>query len=326
MCSTVHKPVFVSWTPHSRPRDLADRLNADYLVPAPFATSWWWPVRYAVQGLATVGAILRRRPKIVLFTNPPFLAGLACLASSRLIGSQCWADCHSGAYNDPRWMRFARANAAVVSRCDGAVFHNPILAAEEHGNVNRSTVLSVYAMSDRVEENDRPRHPRQPPLAVAICSYGFDEPIDLILEAAARIPQVDIAMTGTPPAELPARAPANVRFTDWLSDHDYHALIADATVVICLTTREATMQNGLIEGLEHRRPVITSNTRALCDWAREVPGVMIVDHEPDTLAEAIVRVVRDSAEWEEQASVGQQIALCRAEDELRELQETMART
>jgi glycosyltransferase involved in cell wall biosynthesis len=317
--------MFVSWTPHSRPRDLAKRLDAEYRVPAPFATSWWWPARYTVQAVATIGAILRRRPKTVLFTNPPFLAGLACLVSTRLVGSQCWADCHSGAYNDPRWMRFARANAAVVRRCDGAVFHNALLAAEQRENVNRSTVLSVYAMSDRVVENDRSCHPQQRPLAVAVCSYGFDEPIDLILEAAARIPQIDIAMTGTPPAGLPSRAPANVQFTGWLSDDAYHNMIADALVVICLTTREATMQNGLVEGLEHRRPVITSNTQALRDWARDVPGVITVDHKADSLAETIAFVVQDNANWAVQASNGQQIALLRAEDELRKLQDAMAR-
>jgi glycosyltransferase involved in cell wall biosynthesis len=313
--------LFVSWTPHSRPRDLARRLEGEYFVPASFATSWWWPARYGVQAIATLSGILRRRPSVVLFTNPPFLAGLVCLLAARLTRAQCWADCHSGAYNDPRWTRFARANAAVVRGCDGTVFHNALLAAEQREACRRSLVLSTYAMNDRVGADGRsdPRE-RPRPLVVAVCNGGFDKPLDVILAAAELTPQLDVAITGRLPARLAGHTPANVRLTGWLSEDAYHDMIAGAAAVLCLTTREATMQNGIIEALEHRRPVVTSDTRALTEWAREVPGIVTVGHEPEELAAAIRSVVEERDVWLRRAEHGQQAALRRARAELSELQ------
>ncbi len=319
---TSKRTLFISWTPHSRPRDLAPRLGADYVVPASFVKSWWWPARYGIQSIASVGAILRRRPAVVLFTNPPFLAGLACLVGARLVDAECWADCHSGAYNDPRWTRFASANGAVIRRCHGVVFHNKSLAAEQNDMTRHSVVLSIYAMTDRAAVADAIERPR--PLVVAACSYAFDEPVELILATAERLPQIDFALTGNAPAVLRQKAPGNVQFTGWLSEPAYHDVIVGASAVICLTTREATMQNGIIEALEHRRPVITSNTRTLRDWAQAVPGVLTVEHDPEALTVAIRTIVDNRHSWLRRAEQGQRVAIRRAQAELRQLRDAIA--
>jgi glycosyltransferase involved in cell wall biosynthesis len=115
-----------------------------------------------------------------------------------------------------------------------------------------------------------------------------------------------------------------VRLTGWLSEQAYHDMIARASAVLCLTTREATMQNGIIEALEHRRPVVTSDTRALTEWAREVPGIVTVGHDPKALAAAIRSVVEDEATWLRRAEHGQQAAIRRARAELRQLQDAIA--
>jgi hypothetical protein len=316
--------IFVSWTPQSRARDLAARLDAEYFVPAMWITSCWWPARYCVQAIATVAAILRRRPAIVLFTNPPFLAGVVCLLGTRLVNAQCWADCHSGAYNDPRWARFARANTAVIRRCDGTVFHNALMAAEQGDMTRRAIVLSVYAMTDRAATGDSlEATKRSRPLMVATCSYGFDEPIDIILAAAERAPQIDVAMTGVAPPELRRKAPGNVQFTGWLSDSDYHETIRKASAVICLTTREATMQNGIVEALEHRRPVITSHTRMLTEWAQDVAGILTIEHTPQALEIAMTTIAADQDRWLSHAEHGQRAALRRARGELSKLQDAI---
>ncbi len=316
--------LFVSWTPHSRPRDLAVRLNADYVVPAAFAVSWWWPLRYVAQAVATVGTVLRRHPRVVLFTNPPFIAGAVCLIAARILRAQCWADCHSGAYNDPRWTRFERANAIVVGRCSGAIFHNAMLATQHNGECRRSVVVSVYAMADRTISDPQPRSSEQRrPLVVAVCSYAFDEPIDTILEAARLVPDIDVVMTGRAPSSLTSQASQNVKFTGWLDAQAYHEAIGRASALVCLTTREATMQNGLIEALEHRRPAVTSSTSALREWARDVPGIITVNDEPAALASALTAIVTEESLWLSRAAAGQRAALRRARDELGRLEDAI---
>ena len=93
--ATSARILFVSWTAHSRPRDLSQRLGAEYVVPGAPWESWPWPIRYSVQAVITLMLILRVRPKVVIFTNPPFIAGATCLAACRLVDAQCWCDCHS---------------------------------------------------------------------------------------------------------------------------------------------------------------------------------------------------------------------------------------
>lgn len=318
--------LFVSWTPHTRPRELARRLGGSYLVPAPGVTRWWWPIRYFIQGIATTLAILRRAPSTVLWTNPPFLAGVACLVATRIVNAQCWADCHSAAYDAPHWTRFRRANDAVLRRCTGAIFHNTVLADKHVGTTRQCVVLSTYAMQDRSSVQTMAYKPNaHSALVVAVCSYAFDEPIDSIFGAAGNLPDVSIMMTGRAPEVLCRKAPANVRFTGWLDNEAYHHLLDEASVVLCLTTREATMQNGIIEALEHQRPVITSNTKALQSWAEEVPGIATVDcQKPDLLARTVKEVVRDSHVWQDRARVGQQVARDRSVSELAELMSAMA--
>ncbi len=204
------------------------------------------------------------------------------------------------------------------------MFHNAVLASEQGGESRNSVVLTIHAMTNRAAtEDDSCASDQSRPLVVAVCSYGFDEPIDLILEASALVPQIDVVMTGRPPAGLSLKAPSNVQFTGWLSEQDYNDAIAKASAIICLTTREATMQNGLVEALEHRRPVITSNTRALREWAKDVPGIVTIDHTPNELAATITTIAGDREGWRRRATEGQQVALSRAQMELCLLQDAL---
>ncbi len=308
---------FVSWTPHSRARDLSARLGAAYLVPARFVLGWWWPLRYGVQAVTTIVRLLSLRPSVVLFTNPPCVSGVACLIGARLARAQCWADCHSGAYNDARWTRFARLNEFVLRRCSGAIFHNVVLATEQEGAAPRSVTLSVYSMRDRsAADSWGAKVVSGRPLALAVCSHALDEPIEAIIAAAELLPDVDFALTGSAPAGMAERLPANVRATGWLSDDDFDRTLSEAAVIMSLTTREATMQNGLIEALEHRRPVVTSDSQALRGWARGIPGVLLVDNRARSIADAVGTVVADQGRWDKLANQGHEAARRRSEAEL----------
>ncbi len=312
--------LFVSWTSHSRPRDLSQRLGAEYVVPGARFELGPWPIRYAVQAAITFMLILRVRPKAVIFTNPPFIAGAVCVAACRLVGAQCWCDCHSGAFNNPRWSRFSALNRTVLRACTGVIFHTLRIADERRHEVRRSVVLGIYAMNDRTRPvSSRPDRTSDRPLVVASCSYGFDEPIDILFAAIEGLPELGAALTGNPPADLLERAPQNARFTGFLSDEDYHQLLDDADLVVCLTTREATMQNGLIEGLEHGRPVITSHTMALAEWAEDIPGVITARNESEALSSAIQTVLSDLPGWTRAAAQGREAAERRSEEELHRL-------
>jgi hypothetical protein len=56
-----------------------------------------------------------------------------------------------------------------------------------------------------------------------------------------------------------AAKPPNVRLTGFLSEGDYVGLLLASDAVMCLTTRDNTMQRGAYEAVYLGRPVITSN-------------------------------------------------------------------
>jgi hypothetical protein len=253
---------FVSWTPHPRAADLASALGAELYVPARWARRLPAPLRYAVQGAATFVWVLRRRLRNVLFTNPPCVAGLPLLLAARVRPLAIWCDSHSGAFNDPTWRRFESLNAWVMRRCAGVLVATDRLV----GGV-RAAGARPFVVNDPIFDLRAPRRPltRDAPL-LATLGYEFDEPIDELLDAARRCPEMRFLLSGDAPADVRARAPSNCEFSGWLSVAEYDEAIRRARAVICLTRREDTMQRGGYEAVQRGIPLVVSATRALIDW------------------------------------------------------------
>jgi glycosyltransferase involved in cell wall biosynthesis len=150
----------------------------------------------------------------------------------------------------------------------------------------------------------------------------FDEPIHELLEAAGRVPQIRLFLTGEPPPELRGNLPGNCTLTGWLPRSEYEGLLEGARGVVCLTTREDTMQTGAYEALEYALPLLLSSTRALRDFFTR--GVIFVDdHGPEELARALQRLWTDHERLSEEALTERQVTLARFEAEVRELVEAL---
>lgn len=304
---------------HARARDLADALGAELYVPGRRLARTPWPVRYVVQGALTFLTILRKRPTRILWTNPPFVAGLPILAAARLTGASVWCDAHSGAFNDERWTRFASANRFVLHRCAGTVLASARLGRELE-STDRLRTLIVASPPLQL----RDRAPESRPLIVATLGWAWDEPVDALLAAAASVPDIEIVLTGHAPLEVQRVAPANCHFSGWLPRDQYRALLARATAVICLTTRDSTMQNGACEAAEHGIPMILSGTRTLREYF-DTGGVLFVDdHAPETLAGAMQTVVTGRSEYELEACAARGALVERSRRACDELKSAMA--
>src|ERR1700740_2711553 len=141
--------LFVSWTPHARVTAVANDIGAEVMIPAAWVLRRPWPVRYFLQSLATAFSLAQRRPRSVIFTNPPFVVGAALLAMRLPLRFSLWADCHSGVFNDPRWARFGRLNAFVLKRCTGVSFHNNSQASEFGSLCRQHLVVCSWRIIDR---------------------------------------------------------------------------------------------------------------------------------------------------------------------------------
>jgi hypothetical protein len=198
--------LFITWTPEWRTERLAEGFGGTSLLPAPYARKWPWPVRYLTQAIATTWHLVRRRPQLVSFQNPPALTGLVLVVLSRVLRFEVWADCHSAPWLDPLWMRFDRLNRWVLARCRGGLFHNLEMLAE-HGYQTPEAILSWTPPLCDLQNPALVAAARSDPYVVVVCSWSRDEPTEEVLAAARLVPDVPFKLTGDAPDELRARAP-----------------------------------------------------------------------------------------------------------------------
>jgi hypothetical protein len=309
---------FVSWTQLSRASAVARALDARLYCPPPRSRKWPAPIRYGVQAFRTVRHIARTRPSDVLFTNPPVVAGVVLVIVGRLFGIRLWADTHSGAFNDPRWVRFSRLNDWVMRRCAGVIVTNRPLAERVESAGGRPLLLNLVAEGPAARIDDNAE------TLLAPLSYSFDEPVRELLDAVALVPEVHVTLTGRAPAWVVRSAPPNCTVTGWLSTPDYERVLSRAAGVICLTTRDLTMQMGAFEALEYGLPILASGTSVLRDYLNQGGAAFVEDHKPESLAEALRRFWRRRDQLMKEAMIAQRVMFARAELELVELEAALA--
>jgi glycosyltransferase involved in cell wall biosynthesis len=92
-------------------------------------------------------------------------------------------------------------------------------------------------------------------------TFSSDEPLKEILGAAQEMEGVKFYITGKVSRAAPfllELASKNVIFTDFLSTEKYYSLMRTSDAVMCLTTRNHTMQRGACEALSMGKPIVTS--------------------------------------------------------------------
>jgi glycosyltransferase involved in cell wall biosynthesis len=311
--STKPKISFVTWPLTRRPIGIAAAIGASVYAPLRGRDAWPFVIRYLLQTVQTTAYLLRERPSDVIFSNPPLVTGVLLIILSRLLGFRVWADSHSGAFNDPRWARFARANAWVMRQCERVIVTNQSLASVVQCAGGKPLVLNWW-----VEEPVERRS--EEGFLLAPFTYGFDEPVEELIAAARLAPHVKLVLTGRAPDELRRRAPANCVFTGWLTSEEYRERLRSARGLIALTTREDTMQLSAQEGLQHGLPMVMSGTRLLREFFSG-GGVCFVDqHAPAVLADRLQTLWDKHVQLTEEllASRAEIYRRCRAEvDELR---------
>jgi glycosyltransferase involved in cell wall biosynthesis len=161
---------------------------------------------------------------------------------------------------------------------------------------------------------------------VATLGYSFDEPLRELLEAVRLVSDVRVVFTGRAPTWVRESAPPNCSVPGWLSAEDYDRVLSESEGVICLTTREATMQTGAYEAVERGVPMILSGTAMLRDYFDLGGTVFVEDHTPERLAEAIRQVVDNQSELRKEALEARDIYVQRSHDQFLALRAALAAT
>jgi glycosyltransferase involved in cell wall biosynthesis len=284
-----HDVVFVSWgAVEGRPAELAAAIGADFICLYPMRSGRRPPVlvRYLVSAARTGRYLRRHRPRTVVVTNPPIIAALVTYGWARSIGARVVLDSHPGGFGaqgDRTAARLQRFHRWLVPRTALS-----LVATSEWGDIVRTwggEAEVVHEAPGSWSTAPPQRHERLRVLFVG--RFASDEPFEDVVRAAALAPSCDILLTGDPkrcPEALIQAAPPNVHFIGFLDSDEYQAAVAEADVVICLTTEPGSVMRAAYEAVYARRPLIISGWPIAHDL---FPYAIHVDNGASELARAI---------------------------------------
>jgi glycosyltransferase involved in cell wall biosynthesis len=272
----------------SRSESLARQVSAEnhFIVPGKSLG----PLKFVVRAFATMGLLLRKRPRVVFAMNMPVFCPLVALVYCKLFGAQLVLDVHSGAYNKAQWRKFLWLHDAIAKRARVSLATNSTIGQflEDAGAPEVLNVPDIpfelprgeYAVADGFT-------------LCMIALYDVDEPVAELFEVARRMPDATFYVTGNSakaPRELVASKPDNVVLTGFIPKNDYGELLQRVSAIAALTTRDDTMQRGGSEAISASKPLVTS------DWPilKEIfyKGACYCDNTIDGI-EAAVREVRE---------------------------------
>lgn len=283
--------LFLVWgSPDQGPRSqvLADKLGIDvYFIATGLPRgALFVPIKYPIQAVRTGILLFRRRPEVVFVQNPPLLAVLFVYLYGLITSTRYIIDAHSEALLSkgwtapPTWIKRFLAKRAVAT-----------IVTNEHleqmvTNLGGTALILRDVPTTFTVQN---RYPINGKFSVALINtFSKDEPLSEALEAAAGLPDVQFYITGkisNKAQDLVDQAPANVHFTGFLPDQEYYSLLKTAQAVMCLTTRNHTMQRGACEALSLGKPIITSDWPILRQYFNK--GTVHVDNTATGIRQGI---------------------------------------
>ena len=254
---------FLVWGPEShgpRSRVFARELGIDavFVVSTLRRGLLTAPFKYASQAVKTVRLLLRRRPRLVFVQSPPTFAALLVAMWGSVTGTRLVIDAHSAAmlspvWTRPRWLHRGLSRIALATVVTDEHFARRVEASGGRALVIRD-IPTVFPTGVDVGLVDAFN-------VMVVNTFAPDEPLAEILAAARDLPGVRFHVTGDVgrARNIPSDLPDNVRFTGYLPDADYYGLMHASQVVMCLTTRNHTMQRGACEALSAGTPIVTSD-------------------------------------------------------------------
>jgi glycosyltransferase involved in cell wall biosynthesis len=205
-----------------------------------------------------------------------------------------------------------RLHAWAARRASTTLESAPALAEVVSGWGARADILheAEPAWNLRAAENAPVRN-----RVLFACIFSGDEPVGEVVEAARRVPEAELHITGDLrkcPAGLRESAPANVRFVGFLEGDDYVRALAGAGAVLALSTEPTSVMRTAHEAVWAGRPLIISRRpqlEELFPHAVHVPNDAVGVAEgirtalaryPDLVAAAPAARAHQKARWHEQ--------------------------
>jgi len=281
----------VSWLPfHGRSQGFIDALGlapvyVSYLRQQDVLSAF---VKYGPQFVTTLRRLAREKPDVVFVMNPPVFAVMATLLYCRISGARYVVDCHSGVFESSKWRWSLPLQRFLGRRAAGVIVTNQTHQKSVAGWPARAIVIGDPMPRLPTQADDLGPYAGEQRYVFVILTFGADEAVPQVLEAARRLPQVRFRLSGNPRRASSAwlrDLPANVELTGFLPLATFWELARGASAILTLTTRPNTILRGGWEAMFMARPLITSASATLQEYFTR--GAVFVDNSPSDIAAGV---------------------------------------
>jgi glycosyltransferase involved in cell wall biosynthesis len=246
------------------------------------------PLRYLISAVRTLSYLVRRRPCAVIVQTPPVPAAALVLAWARLARVPVVLDTHPASFGldeRPFHLMMMPLLTRLAPRAAGCIVTTPELGQRVSRWNGRPLIVHEAPMV--WSEQIRPRGCSGERRALFICTFVPDEPLMEVLEAARRLPDVTVQITGDlrkRPAQARAAAPPNVEWVGYLTGEKYVSALTSADVVLALTLRPESVQRSAHEAIDALRPLVLSRWPHMGEL---FPYAVLVENDPAGIAAGI---------------------------------------
>jgi glycosyltransferase involved in cell wall biosynthesis len=254
------------------------------------------PYKYSYQAVNTLWLLFQQRPKIVFVQSPPSFAVFFVYLYCVLMNGRFIVDAHSDAmqapyWTRPQWLYRFLARQAVTTIVTNEHFQAQINRWGGHAFVLRDIPTTfpksgTYAFDGEFN-------------VVVVNTFAEDEPLAEVLAAAAELKDVHFYVTGKKRSgdqPIPGPVPPNVHFTGFLPNAEYYAMLDGCQAVMCLTTRNHTMQRGACEALSLGKPIITSDWPLLRTYFNK--GTVHVDNTTSGIGQGVKEMIGEYGRYQ----------------------------
>lgn len=280
--------IFIAWAPYGRRSELlAKELAAKlyFIHYLKFKIPYYAPVKYVLQAARTFQVLSAERPDVVFVQSPPFICSLVVYLYCRLVRAKFVIDHHSDSFSRT-WIwglpiQKLLARRALTNLVTHQHWADIVQAWSAHVSILPDPFVTLPQGEDfQVKPGFN---------VVLINTFADDEPVEVVLETAAQLPDVHFYITGNTkmkPASFFANLPANITFTGFLPDPQYFGLLRAAQAVMSLTTRDYTLQGGGCEAVSLGKPLITSDWPYLREFFAK--GTVYVSNSSEGIKDGIL--------------------------------------
>jgi glycosyltransferase involved in cell wall biosynthesis len=296
--------IFISWIAHNRRSQLiAKELDIKlYTFQSLKRLYILAPIRYILQGIKSVIVMLKNKPDLIFVQNPPIFASLVAYLYSKIKKSKYIIDSHTGALLAP-WWRWSLPIHSFLSRRALAT----IVTNEHLQKMVTSWNANAFILADipTVFPTGNGYLLLKADFNIAVINtFSPDEPINIILKAAAELPDVNFYITGDTiraKKEQLHDHPENITFTGFLSDDRYISLLRAVEAIMVLTTDNHTMQRGACEALSLGQPIITSDWSLLKTYFNK--GTIFVDNTVKEIRDGVLKMRENRLELKKEIMI-----------------------